>query len=102
MRCNLGGCWPKCQAGSTTGKWFTDQEWKERFEEDGDRWQEMCRSQDVDGMWNMLEESLISCHKIRAPTFQQPRGKVTNKCEEAPHNAFTGCAETEATIAATK
>ena len=80
---------------------FTDQEWRERFDEDGVKWQELCRSQNVDGMWSMLEESLISCHKIRAATFHQPRGKVTNKCEEAPHNTFTGCAETEATIAAT-
>ena len=53
-------------------------------------------------MWSMLEESLISCHKIRSATFQQPRGKVTQKCEEAPQNSFTGCAETEATIAATR
>jgi hypothetical protein len=95
--------WQVADPGPEEGEGsFTDQEWKERFEEDGDKWQEMCRNQDVDGMWNMLEESLISCHKIRAPTFQQPRGKVTNKCEEAPQNTFTGCAETEATIAATR
>ena len=53
-------------------------------------------------MWARLEESLISCHKLRAATFQQPRGRVINKCEEAPQNSFTGCAETEATIAATR
>ena len=72
--------WQVADPGPEEGEGsFTDQEWKDRFEEDGDKWQEMCRSQDVDGMWNMLEESLISCHKIRAPTFQQPRRKVTNK-----------------------
>ena len=56
----------------------------------------------MDGMWAMLEESLVNCHQLHAPSFQQPRGKVINKCEEAPQNSFTGCAETEATIAATR
>ena len=52
-------------------------------------------------MWSMLEDSLVSCHKIRAVNFRQPRGKVINKCEEPAHNAYTGSVETEATVAAT-
>jgi hypothetical protein len=68
----------------------------------GDQWAELCRNQDVDGMWDMIEDSLISCHKIRAVNFKQPKGKVVNKSEEPTHNAYTGAVETEATIAATK
>ena len=81
---------------------FTDQEWFESFDEKGDRWQDLVSSQDLDGMWAMLEEGLVRCHQLRAPGFQQLRGRVINKCEEAPQNPFSGHAETEATIAATR
>ena len=94
--------WQVADPGPEEGEGsFTDQEWRDRFNIHGDQWMELSRNQDVDGMWNMLEESLVSCPKIRAANFRQPKGKVVNKCEEPAHNAYTGAVETEATIAAT-
>ena len=53
-------------------------------------------------MWAMIEEKLVECHQLRAPGFHRPRGKIVNKCEEAPQNPYSGSAETGATSAATK
>ena len=81
--------WQVADAGPEEGEaGFTDQEWSESFNEKGDRWQDLVSSQDLDGMWAMLEESLVRCHQLHAPGFQQPRGRVINKCEEAPQNPF--------------
>ena len=87
--------WQVTDAGPEEGEaGFTDQEWFESFDEKGDRWPDLVSSQDLDGMWAMLEESLVKCHQLHAPGFQQPRGRVINKCEEAPQNPFSGSAET--------
>ena len=81
---------------------FTDQEWAAHFDERAASWQDLVVSQDVDGMWAMIEDPLMECHQLRAPGFHRPRGKIVNKSDEAPQNPFSGSAETGATSAATK
>ena len=81
---------------------FTDQEWAARFDDRAEGWQDLVVNQDVDGMWAMIEKTLVECHHLRAPGFQRPQGRVINKCEEAPKNPYSGSAETAATAATTK
>ena len=45
---------------------FTDQEWAARFDDRAEGWQDLVVNQDVDGMWAMIEETLVECHQLRA------------------------------------
>ena len=55
--------WQVTDAGPEEGEaGFTDHDWFESFNEKGGRWQGLVSSQDVDGMWAMLEDCLVKCH----------------------------------------
>ena len=79
--------WQLGDAGPEEGEEpFTDREWEAQFDDQSENWLSLVAQHDVDGMWALIEEKLVSGHRLRSEGFQRPLGRVVNKCEEAPQN----------------
>ena len=79
--------------GGETG--FLDAEFWALFAGSAEAW-EQCRQQgDVDGMWQLLEATLVQCHGLRSEGFKRPIATTKVGSEEPRRDPFTGEALSE-------
>ena len=56
--------------------------------------------QRVDQVWSVMEDTLVTCHRLNSSGFQRPRGRTVTKAEEAPQDPYSGEVYTQAARAA--
>jgi hypothetical protein len=88
--------WVPGDAGPEEGEaGFSDAEFWALFASKAAAW-EHCRQQgDVDGLWQLLEATLVQCHGLRSKDFKRPAATTKVGSEEPRRDPFTGEALSE-------
>ena len=69
---------------------FLDVEFWALFGEGAGAWEEARLRGDVDGMWRVLEATLVRCHGLHSPGYRKPAATTRLAAEEPRRDPFTG------------
>ena len=69
---------------------FLDMEFWALFAPAAPAWEAARLRGDADGMWQQLEATLVRCHGLRSPGFQQPAATTRLAAEEPRRDPHTG------------
>ena len=74
---------------------FLDAEFWALFASRAQGWEQCRREGDVDGMWQLLEATLVQCHRLRSNDFKKPAATTKVGSEEPRRDLYTGDALSE-------
>ena len=88
--------WVPGDAGPEEGEaGFSDAEFWALFAGRAAAWEQCRQQRDVDGLWQLLEATLVECHGLRSEGFKKPAAVTKVGSEEPRRNPFTGEALSE-------
>jgi hypothetical protein len=97
MKWHLGDAGPEAEEEG-----FTDLEFATQFVQVVAEWEAARLRGDVNCMWQVLEETLVQCHRHRSPAFKQPRATTRLASEEPRRDLRSGEALTRALTEASR